>query len=161
MKVKFTSNKSSEFINPFNEKQYTKLVYCLDISFNKDFFEDLKIFKLIENKIVNMPILAELIKYNSAINTIRSCLHIVLLEKEISNKYIIFPTEKTYEGRLNLFYSEKSDLRDIITWINNFEFTEDNSTIVEWQKSKGCWKEEDLKIIKEALSLVNMSELYE
>lgn len=161
MKIKFIANKSSElYISPFNEKQFTKLIYSLDISFNTRFFENLKISELVKDEVVDMFMLATLIKYNNAISMINSYIQILLLEKEISNKYIIFPQEKIYECCISLYHSKKTDMRDVINWINSFEFTEDDLTTIEWEKGNNWWREEDLKIIKEALSLVNMSELF-
>lgn len=161
MKLKFTSNKSSElYTSPFNGKQFAKLIYSLDVSFDYRFFENFEISKLVKDEVVNMSMLASLIRDNYTINTINNYIQILLLEKEISNKYIIFPQKKVYECYISLYHSKKADMNNVIRWINSFEFTEDNSTIIEWGKGCDWWRKEDLKIIEKALSLVNMSQLF-
>lgn len=169
MKLKFTANKLPELhiIPPVENRHYqleiTKCIYSLEVSFEEEKYKSYKISELIKNEIVNMPILAEIITDNIIIREIAGYAYLLLIEKEKTYKYIMFPQEKTYEWASRLY---AGNMRSIITWINcYFEFTESKPTkdkfvSVEWKEHTNWWKEEDLKIIKKALSLVNMSELH-
>jgi hypothetical protein len=141
--------------------EYTKAIkYSIETSFEDKFYKRFKISELIKDGKVDMFLLGEILKYGAAFKRWVNYLFLLLEEKEKQKEYIIFSKKKTYEFiKWRPHPYESHNRVPIAHWVNTFRFTKHDSILLNIEE-KGWWKEEDFKIIKEALSLVKMDNIW-